>query len=159
MRRPSTSLRTGSTKGFSLIELMVVIFLLSLGLCAVAGLFVAGTISSSKARRMNTARQAAQRQLERLRSAGFAGCIVDSDIFTSAEGYTIIQQNSDKTGTIGFAVPNLPLGATGTIDIAYYSGATGSYPNLKDITVTATWPGGGVTAGNVVLHTYVANRP
>jgi prepilin-type N-terminal cleavage/methylation domain-containing protein len=147
------------SRGFTLIELVVVIFLLSLGLCAVAGLFVAGTISSAKGRRMNTARQAAQRQLERLRSAGFAGCIVDSEIFTSAEGYTIVHQNADKTGRIGFTVPALPPGATGTIDIAYYSGATGSYPNLKDVTVTVSWPGGGVTGGKVVLHTFVANRP
>ena len=150
----------GRSKGFSLIELLVVIIILALGLYAVGALFVAGTISASKARRITAARQAGEKEVERLRSAGFAGCIVDPDIFSTAEGYTILQQNPDLTGRIGFELPTtLPPGSTGTIDIAVYQAGAGYYPNLKDLTVSVIWPGGGVTGGTLVLHTLIANRP
>ena len=145
-------------RGFSLIELIVVIFILAIGLASVSMLFVAGVISSTKFRRMNTAVEAAQRQMERLRSAGFSGCIVDDDVFTSADGYGIIEELSDKTGQIAFPVSGLSNGQ-GVIDIRHYHGATGYYPNLKDITITVSWIGGGPTAGNTVLRAFIANRP
>jgi len=146
-------------RGFSLIELLVVIGILSLGLAAIGGLFVAGTISAAKSRRINSARNVAQKQLERLRSAGFAGCIADPDVFTTADSYAILQQNSDGTGRIGFQTPGLPPGSQGTITIAFFHSATGYYPNLKDITIAVTWPGGGPTGGRISLHTLIANRP
>ena len=145
-------------RGFSLIELMAAMFILAVGLTSVSMLFVAGVISSTKFRRMNTAVAAAQRQMERLRSAGFSGCIVDDEVFTPADGYTLIEANADGTGQIGFPVTGLPNGQ-GVIDIRHYSGATGIYPNLKDITVAVTWTGGGPTAGHAVLRAYIANRP
>jgi len=92
---------TRRNRGFTLIELMAALFILAVGLTSVSMLFVAGIVSSSKYRRMNTAVEAAQRQMERLRSAGFAGCIVDDEVFSSADGYTIIEENADKTGRIG----------------------------------------------------------
>ena len=146
------------SRGFSLIELMAVIFILGIGLASVSMLFVAGVISSSKFHRMNTAVTAAQQQMERLRSAGFSGCIVDDEVFAPADGYTILEENSDRTGRIGFPVSRLPNGQ-GVIDIRYYLGAAGYYPNLKDITVSVTWTGGGPTGGSTVLRTYIANRP
>lgn len=147
-----------SIRGFSLIELLAVVFILGVGLASVSMLFVAGTISSSKSRRMNTAADAAQRQMERLRSAGFSGCIIDEDVFSSTDGYTIVTQNTDATGQVSFDVSGLPNGH-GTIDIAHYDSGAGIYPNLKDITVTVTWTGGGPTAGRTVLRTLIANRP
>ncbi|UCC68300.1 MAG: hypothetical protein JSV79_14545, partial [Armatimonadota bacterium] len=127
-------------------------------LTSVSALFVAGTISTRKAERINTALNAAQQQVERLRSAGFSGCVADPEIFTSEDGYTILQQNPDMTGQIGFAVPEL-AGGQGTIDVAFYDSGTGVYPNLKDITVTVTWTGGAGTSGTTQLHTLIANRP
>lgn len=148
----------GSTHGFSLIELLVVVFILAVGLTAVSGLFVAGTISTRKAQRISTGLNAAQQQVERLRSAGFSGCLADPDIFTSADGYTILEQDTDMTGQIGFPVTSLPDGQ-GVIDIAFYDSGSGQYPNLKDITVTVTWTGGGPTGGTMQLQTLIANRP
>jgi prepilin-type N-terminal cleavage/methylation domain-containing protein len=145
-------------RGFTLIELLAAVFVLAVGLTSVSTLFVAGIISNHKAERTSAGVNAAQRELERLHSAGFSGCIVDAEVFGSDEGYTIIQQNADKTGQIGFGVPNQPL-MTGVIDIAYYTGSTGVYPNLKNVTVTVTWTGGGLTAGNTVLNALIANRP
>ncbi len=144
--------------GFTLIELMAVVFILAVGLTSVSALFIAGIVSGRKAERLSAATNAVQQQAERLRSAGFSGCVVDPEIFRTADGYTIIQQNADGTGRIGFAVPELPNGQ-GTIDIAFYDAGTGVYPNLKDITLTVTWTGGGPTGGTTVFQTLVANRP
>ena len=151
-------LMTRRARGFTLIEMMVVVFILAVGLTSVSALFIAGVLSGRKAERLNGATNAVQQQVERLRSAGFSGCTVDPEIFTSGEGYTIIQQNADGTGRIGFSVPALPNGQ-GTIDIAYYDTGSGAYPNLKDITITVTWTGGKPTGGTTVFQTLVANRP
>ncbi|MDH4208957.1 MAG: prepilin-type N-terminal cleavage/methylation domain-containing protein [Anaerolineae bacterium] len=146
------------TKGFSLIELLVVVFILAVGLTSVSALFVAGTISTRKAERISAAVNAAQQQLERLRSMGFSGCVADPDIFTTADGYTILVQNADMTGQIGFAVPDLPDGQ-GVIDIAFYNSGAGAYPNLKQVMLTVTWSGGARTGGSTQLETFIANRP
>jgi hypothetical protein len=135
-----------------------VVFILGLGLTSVSMLFVAGIVSSSKSQRISIASRAAEKQMEMLRSAGFAGCIVDSDVFSPGDGYTILEQQADKTGRIGFAVPELP-GGQGVIEIRRYQGPTGYYPNLKSATVTVTWQGGGPTAGQTSLQTLIANRP
>lgn len=145
-------------RGFTLIELLAAVFVLAIGLTSVSTLFVAGINSNHKAERLSLAVNAAQRELERLHSAGFSGCIVDAEVFGSDEGYTIITQNSDKTGQVGFSIPDEPL-MTGVIDIAYYTGSTGIYPNLKNVTVTVTSTGGGLTAGTTVMNTLIANRP
>ncbi len=146
-------------RGFTLIELLVVITILTIGLLGISGLFVAGSVSAAKSERMNLARNLALKEMERLRSAGFSGCTVNPDIFASSEGYQILQQNPDGTGEVSFSTPNLPPGSQGLIEISHYQSGAGYYPNLKDIVVTVTWPGGGVTGGRVVLHTLIANRP
>ena len=146
------------TRGFTLIEMLTVVFILAVGLTSVSALFIGGLISSRKAQRISAAVNAAQQQLERLRSRGFSGCTVDPDIFKSEDGYTILEQNSDGTGQIGFPVPDLPNGQ-GVIEIRFYQSATGYYPNLKTVSVTVVWTGGGPTAGMSVIRSLVANRP
>ncbi len=145
-------------RGFTLIEMLAVVFILAVGLTCVSALFVAGLVSARKAERLSAATNAVQQQMERLRSAGFSGCVVDPDIFKSSEGYTINQQNEDGTGQIGFTVPELPNGQ-GTVDIAFHNTGTGTYPNLKDLTVTVTWTGGKPTGGTTAFRTLIANRP
>lgn len=145
-------------RGFSLIELLAAVFILGVGLTSVSTLFVAGLISTRKAQRVSVALNAAQQQTERLRSAGFSGCSVDPDIWASEDGYTILEQNTDLTGRIGFAVPELPNGQ-GEMAIDFYDSGSGIYPNLKTVSVTVTWLGGGPTGGTTVLRTLIANRP
>lgn len=144
--------------GFTLIEVMAVVFILGVGLTGVSALFVAGLVSGRKAERLNAASNAVQQQMERLRSAGFSGCIADSDVFTTAEDYTILENHGDGTGKIGFAVPELPNG-TGEIEIEFYDSGPGVYPNLKDVVITVTWTGGKPTGGTTVFETLIANRP
>ena len=149
---------TRRARGFTLIEMLVVVFILAVGLTSVSALFIAGLVSGRKAERISAATNVVQQQLERLRSAGFSGCVTDPEIFTTANGYTILQQNDDGTGRIGFDVLELPNGQ-GTIDIAFYDGGSGAYPNLKDITITVTWTGGKPTGGTTVFQTFIGNRP
>jgi len=146
------------SRGFSLVELLVATIILALGLTSVSMLFVAGIVSGQKAERLSTAVNAVQQQMERLRSAGFSGCVVDPEIFTSAEGYSIVQDNGDGTGVIGFSTSDLS-NAQGTVSIALYNSASGYYPNLKQVTVALAWVGGGVTAGSVSMTSLIANRP
>jgi len=151
-------MKTRRARGFTLIEMMVVVFILAVGLTSVSALFIAGLVSGRKAERINAATNAVRQQIERLRSAGFSGCSVDPDIFQSTDGYSIVQQNDDGTGQIGFVVPELPNGQ-GTIDIAYYDTGSGAYPNLKDITITVEWTGGKPTGGRTEFQTLIGNRP
>ncbi len=144
--------------GFTLIEVLAVVFILAVGLTSVSALFVAGLVSGRKAERLSAATNAVQQQVERLRSAGFSGCITDPDVFRSVDGYTVVQQNGDGTGEISFAVPELP-GGQGTIQIAFYNDGSGYYPNLKQVTITVTWTGGRPTGGTTVFETLIANRP
>jgi len=135
-----------------------VVFILAVGLTSVSALFIAGLVSGRKAERLSAATNAVQQQVERLRSAGFSGCVTDADVFRAADGYTINIGSSDGTGQIGFAVPELP-GGQGTIDIAFYNDGTGYYPNLKQLTITVSWTGGKPTGGTTVFETLIANRP
>jgi prepilin-type N-terminal cleavage/methylation domain-containing protein len=145
-------------QGFTLVELIVAIFLLAVGLIGVAGLFMSGLISSRKAEQLTTAVNAGEQEIERLRSAGFSGCIVDADVFKASDGYTILEQYEDKTGQIEFAVPGLDNGQ-GIIAIDFYNSPSGYYPNLKEVTVTVTWTKGSAIGGTALLKTFVANRP
>ncbi len=145
-------------RGLTLIELLIVTFILSVGLTGVASLFVAGLVSSRHGQRMSAATHEALRQIEHMRSAHFAGCTVSTDVFPPEEGYTIVRQNANLTGQVGFQIPDLPNGV-GRIDIALYDPGTGTMANLKDVKVTITWQGGDPTGGVTVLHTLIANAP
>lgn len=147
-----------SCQGFSLIELLASVVILGLALTAISVLFVGGIVSNQKALRISRATYLAQLEMERLRSAGYAGAVVDPLFFPSAKGYSILQQNENLTGTVGFTVTDLPQGQ-GTIDIDYFHAPTGYYPNLKTITATVTWQGGKPTRGRVVVQSLLANRP
>ncbi|UCH33962.1 MAG: prepilin-type N-terminal cleavage/methylation domain-containing protein [Armatimonadota bacterium] len=144
--------------GFTLIELLVTIVILAIGLVALSTLFVAGIISDIKAERIQIATNRARQELERMRSAGYSGALIHTDIFKPADGYSITESNPDLTGIVSFAEPLLPA-STGSLEIRYYDSGAGIYPNLKRLSVTLAWGGGKRTQGAVFASTLLANRP
>ena len=148
----------GRRSGFSLIELLVTVVLLAIGLVALSSLFVVGIISDMKAERIQVATNRARQELERVRSAGYSGALIHTDVFKPGDGYTIVEQNPDLTGAVGFTDPRLPA-SSGTVRIRYYDSGAGVYPNLKQVSVTLSWGGGRRTQGTVRSDTLLANRP
>ena len=144
--------------GFTLIELLVTTVLLALGLIALSTLFVAGIVSSMKAERIEMATNRMRQELERMRSAGYSGALIDPAVFKSTDGYTLTETHTDLTGVASFTEPSLPSG-TGTVEIRYYNPGTGIYANLKRISVQVSWGGGRRTQGSVYATTLIANRP
>ena len=144
--------------GFSLIELLVVIVIISLGLVSISTMFVGAIISDMKAERISYANDRAIKEMERLRGATFSNAVVDTTVFRPADGYTILSQGANGSGVVAFAVPELPQ-ATGRVAITYYNPGTGIYPNLKQIAVSLSWLGGKSARGSVVLTTFIGNRP
>jgi len=144
--------------GFTLIELLVTTVLLALGLIALSTLFVAGIVSDIKAERIQMATNRARKELERMRSAGYSGALIDATVFKPADGYTITESHTDLTGVVSFTEPSLPSGA-GTVEIRYYNPGTGIYANLKRVSVALSWGGGRRTQGSVYATTLIANRP
>jgi prepilin-type N-terminal cleavage/methylation domain-containing protein len=144
--------------GFTLIELLVTVVLLAIGLVALSSLFVVGIISDMKAERTQVATNRVRQELERLRSAGYSGALIHSDVFRAADGYSIVEQNADLTGCVSFSEASLPASA-GAVDVRYYDSGAGIYPNLKRVSVTLSWGGGRRTQGAVRATTLLANRP
>jgi len=144
--------------GFTLIELLVTIVILAIGLVALSTLFVAGIISDIKAERISEASNRVRQELERLRSAGYSGALIDADVFKPADGYAIIESHPDLTGRASFTEPALPA-SSGVVEIRYYDSGAGIYPNLKRVSATLSWGGGRRTQGAVYASTLLANRP
>jgi len=145
--------------GFTLIELMVTITLLSLALVSLSSLFVSGIVSDTKARNLQRASDRVQREVERLRSVGFNSIYVtNGTLFESSRGYQVLSSDALLMGTLSFTEASLP-NATGRITIAYYNPGSGIYPSLKQITVTISWLGPRLARGSVSNVVMVANRP
>lgn len=144
--------------GFTLLELVVTIVLLVIGLVALSSLFVVGIISDVKAERIQVAANRVRQELERMRSAGYSGALIHTDVFKSGDGYTITEQNPDLTGAVSFTEARLPA-SSGTLEIRYYASGAGIYPNLKRVSVSLSWGGGRRTQGAVYASTLIANRP
>jgi prepilin-type N-terminal cleavage/methylation domain-containing protein len=148
-----------NSRGFTLIELIVVIVILAIGLVGVAGMFTAGVISNKKAANMTLASHRANQEIERLRDAGFWGAVVDSIHFPSPR-YTIISPTR-----VSFTVPELTDGQ-GYLDLDLDPEAkvidpvTGLYlGNLEQVRVSISWGGGKPVRGNYSIFTLIANRP
>ena len=123
--------------GFSLIELLVTIVILSIGLFGVASMFLYGMTSQQYAQYSVIATDAADQKLEQMRSAGYNS--ITADNFPSP-----------------FPVEGLPQGE-GIVSWEPYPDA-GSVNQYK-ISVEVSWGGGRRVGGRVLHETVVSNRP
>ena len=74
------------SKGFSLIEVMIALFILAIALLALAGLMVTTTRNNSFGGHMTEAATFAQDKLEQLRASPWAGIIAGADTQVGATG-------------------------------------------------------------------------
>lgn len=75
-----------SSKGFSLIEVVIALFILAISLLALAGLMVTTTRNNSFGGHMTEAATFAQDKLEQLRAAPWASIIAGADTAVGATG-------------------------------------------------------------------------
>ncbi|MCL6629476.1 MAG: type II secretion system GspH family protein [Armatimonadetes bacterium] len=118
--------------GFTLVEVLLVIFLLSLTALIYAAVFPTSQISRTKAVHTSYALSLAQQKLEEIRSAGYAN----------------IQVTPSPQVT---PVADIP-GATQTVTISQFAA------NVKRISVVITWSGYRKIGGRVELETLVADH-
>jgi len=126
--RPETGKRAS---GFTLIEVMLVIFVLSLTVLMFAATFPTSQISRIKAAHMSYAVSVAQQTIEEKRSAGYAGLLAD---------------------TSEVSIPADLPGGQQTTTITQFA------PNIKKIEVTITWSGYRQVGGSTTIVTLISDH-
>lgn len=109
--------------GFTLVEVLLVVFVLALTAMILAAVFPSSQVSRIKAAHLSYAVSLAHQKMEELRAAGYSGVLVSPTVETP--------------------LPELPNGVQ-SITISQYS------PNIKKIQVVITW---GDTAKFMVAQT------
>ena len=125
----SRTIRTN--KGFTLTEVMLVVFVLALSAMIFAAAFPSGQISRIKAAHMSYAVSLAQQKIEEIRSGGYGGVLISDPVDTP--------------------LSELPSGNE-RVEITQYS------PNVKKIEVTITWGGYRKVGGDVSLITLISDH-
>ena len=124
------SLRKRSTSGFTLIEVMLAVFIMSLTAMIFAAAFPTAQISRIKSAHMSYAVNLARQSMEEQRAGGYSNLIV---------------------GDTNSVPSELPGGAQ-TISITQYA------TNIKKLSVTVTWEGYRRVGGATTLVTLVSNH-
>lgn len=122
---------SGNQSGFTLVEVLIGIFLLAIGAAIVAGVYPVAQISRVKAVYSTFATSLAEQKMEELKSAGYASIQAGSPITT--------------------AVVELPNGQQ-TVAITQYS------PSIKKVSITITWNGYRTVGGSITLATLISNH-
>lgn len=118
-------------EGFTLVEVMLTVFVLALTALIFAAAFPTSQISRIKATHTSYAVSLAQQQVEEVRSAGYSGVLVGDPVET--------------------ALDELP-GGTKRITVTQYS------PDIKKIEVTITWSGYRKVGGTTTLVTFISDH-
>ena len=123
--------RTGRISGFTLVEVLLAVFILAITALIFVACFPTSQISRIKAAHMTYAVSLAQQKLEEIRSAGYAGLIISDPVDTPLE--------------------ELP-GGNQRITITQFS------VNIKKIEVTITWGGYRKVGGSTTLVTLISDH-
>lgn len=123
-------IRCGSG-GFTLVEVMLVTFVLVLTALIFVATFSTSQISRMKAAHMSYATSLAQQKIEEMRAAGYASILITDPV-----------ENS---------LPELPTG-TQIVTVTQYA------PNIKKIEVTISWGGYRQVGGSITLVTLISDH-
>ena len=117
--------------GFTLVEVMLAIFVLALSALMFAATFPTSQISRIKAVHMSYATSLAQQKMEELRSAGYSGMLLGATVEIPSE---------------------LPSGSSLTTTVTQYA------TNIKKIEVTIIWQGYRKVGGDTTLVTLISDH-
>ena len=124
-------------KGFSLVELLIAIFLLTVGLLAVAGMQTTAINANSFANKLSTATALAQEVMEDLLSRDSTDAVFQTD----SGGEILYDFDKIITGTQN----SITVTGAGTFTATYSINADDSAINVATISVTVTTTGRTVT--------------
>jgi prepilin-type N-terminal cleavage/methylation domain-containing protein len=141
-------------RGFTLVELLVALLILSMALISLSQLYLAGMWTTQKARYMSIATKRAQSELERVQDLGLLTLRngPSEDSYPSAE-YTY---HEDWRG-VDFAAAPLPNGE-GSVTWRFWPPDTEANEYLLKVDVTITWDGSSRSRSLVSLSTLLTNR-
>ncbi|MDA3833407.1 MAG: type IV pilus modification protein PilV [Spirochaetales bacterium] len=96
-QRPLVTSRLLSSNGFTLMEVLVAMLILSVGLLGMAAL-ITGIVNSNKlSNRISTATVLAQDKMEEIRSTGYAGAADDTEDYNTISDYPLYKRITDVT--------------------------------------------------------------
>ena len=108
-----------SDKGFTLIEIMVAVTLLSIGLLGMAGLTVGIMRGNSLSSQVTTATALAQAQMEDIKRVGYSGAAWSTEDYNSIAGYPLYRRVTE----VDVDTPNVGM-KTVTITVSWDSNAS-----------------------------------
>ena len=139
---------TRSSRGFSLVELLVTLVLAGIVFAALVPVFVSAQKASSGDRSRNIATNVAQDRIEKIRLLAFDQIVNDSTHLGSSSfaggqfGTTFTPAGSTKAYAVSYSVENVP--STGAV-------------NYKRVSVTVTWTAPPAPVKPVTMSTLVMN--
>ncbi len=116
MRNLPLMTRRRYAKGFTLIEIMVAITLLSIGLLGMAGLTVGITRGNRLSSEVTTATALAQAKMEDIKRVGYSGATSSAEDYNAISGYALYKRDT----VIDVDTPELGM-KTVTITVSWNS--------------------------------------
>ena len=111
--------RAQNQRGFTLIEIMVAVTLLSIGLLGMAGLTVGIMRGNTLSNRVTTATALAQAKMEDLKRVGYSGASAKAEDYNAISGYPLYKRDT----VIDVDTPELGM-KTVTITVSWNSDAS-----------------------------------
>ena len=111
--------RVRNRRGFTLIEIMVAVTLLSIGLLGMAGLTVGIMRGNSLSNQVTTATALAQAKMEDIKRVGYSGATESTEDYNAISGYPLYKRATE----IDVDTPDLKM-KTVTITVSWNSDAS-----------------------------------
>ncbi len=121
--------RAQNQRGFTLIEIMVAVALLSVGLLGMAGLTVGIMRGNSLSSQVTTATALAQAKMEDIKRVGYSGATESTEDYNSISGYPLYQRVTE-------------------VDVESPD------PGMKTVTITVLWDSG---ASSIAVETILTS--